>query len=333
MMKPPAYWQNDPQKPGLIERLTSPLGDLYGDAVAKKLANTDGQRVAAPVICVGNITMGGVGKTPFTAYLAAQLQEKGRKPAILMRGYGGRLKGPVAVTDIHRAADVGDEALLLRRTAPVIVSADRPAGAALAFDQGADVVVMDDGFQNPSLHKDLSFVVIDAKAGLGNQRVFPAGPLRERAVDGLARADAVLLIGDDGAENAHRRFGIPLDKVVLTARLTTDVQSLNLNQPVIAFAGIGRPEKFFDGLEAGGINVLSRHPFPDHHPYREADIRRLIAEAKNAGATLVTTEKDAVRLPSIVQHEVIAVPALLHLNDPEKLDPLLDQAIAQTKGP
>jgi tetraacyldisaccharide 4'-kinase len=267
-----------------------------------------------PVICIGNLTAGGSGKTPVAIAIAQMLIARGRTVFFLTRGYGGKAKGPLCVTGDENAAHVGDEALLLARTAPVIVAADRAAGAKRARREGADVIVMDDGHQNFSLHKNLSLVVVDGQAGFGNRRMIPAGPLREPVAQGLARADAVIVMGDGdpGLEGFAGRL--------LRAHLAVDAAPL-AGQPVFAFAGIGRPQKFFDSLATAGVQLMGARAFADHHPYSAAEIAAL----KATGLPLVTTEKDWVRLSPAQRAGIAAVPATARFDDPASLAGLLDR--------
>jgi tetraacyldisaccharide 4'-kinase len=251
------------------------------------------------VLCVGNPTVGGSGKTPTALALARLLMDAGERPFLLSRGYGGRLSGPVRVdTEHHRADDVGDEPLLLARGAPTVIARDRVAGARVARAAGASVIVLDDGFQNPALAKDLSILVIDGRRGTGNGRVFPAGPLRAPLAAQFERAHAVLIIGDGpaGAMTAHDAELRGL--TVFRGRLVPDSASVAAlaGGRVLAFAGIGDPEKFFATLRDAGIDVVIARGFPDHHRFTAGEAAALVAEADRAGLTLVTTEKDFVRL-------------------------------------
>jgi tetraacyldisaccharide 4'-kinase len=294
-MREPGFWH---APPGAAAALLGPLAAIYG-AVAGWRLRQSGRRAGIPVICVGNLTLGGAGKTPTALAVGTSLTEAGARPFFLTRGYGGRLSGPRQVDPaIHTASDVGDEPLLLARIAPTIVAHDRVAGAAAARAAGASVIVMDDGFQNPRLAKDLSIIVVDAKSGVGNGRLFPAGPLRAPLDAQLDRAQVLLVIGegDDAATvvAAARQRSIP----IFTARLISapgDITAL-AGKPVLAFAGIGDPRKFFATLTASGADVRARHAFADHHPYTGGDAAALLAEAQAGGLTPVTTEKDMVRL-------------------------------------
>jgi tetraacyldisaccharide 4'-kinase len=294
-MREPAFWR----KPaGAAAALLAPFAAVYGAVAASRL-HQPGQRAGIPVICVGNLTLGGAGKTPTALAVGALLKAAETRPFFLTRGYGGRLSGPVQV-DLasHTASDVGDEPLLLAHTAPTIVARNRVAGAAAARATGATVIVMDDGFQNPSLAKDLSIIVIDSQSGIGNGRVFPAGPLRAPVDAQLDRAQALMVIGEgDGAAatiTTARKRSIP----IFTAHLTpapSDIAAL-AGKPVLAFAGIGDPEKFFATLIAADIDVRIRRAFADHHPYTGSDAAALLAEAQAGGLVPVTTEKDIARL-------------------------------------
>jgi tetraacyldisaccharide 4'-kinase len=252
-----------------------------------------------PVICVGNYHTGGAGKTPTALALVKLLRDLGETPVVLSRGYGGRLRGPVMVDpDRHLASDVGDEPLMLARTVPVAVARERLDGLALAKSQGATVIVMDDGFQNPAIAKDASLIVIDANRGLGNACVFPAGPLRAPLPPQIDRTDALIIIGEGGAADTVAASVTAQNKPVLQARLRADeaaVASLR-GRRVLAFAGIGDPERFFRTLRANGIEVISQRAFADHHSFTQSEIEQLAAEAKRDALTMVTTEKDLARL-------------------------------------
>jgi tetraacyldisaccharide 4'-kinase len=291
-MREPAFWREPRGMAGVL----SPLATVYGAIAARRMAQP-GAAAGAPVFCVGNLTVGGAGKTPTAIALAKLLLEAGRRPFMLSRGYGGRLAGPVRVdAAIHGAADVGDEPLLLARVAPAIVSRDRVAGAAAACAAGADVLVMDDGFQNPALRKDFSLLVVDGTRGIGNGLVLPAGPLRAPLETQLARADALLVIGDPaGAQPVlSAASGLP----VFHGRLEPDQAMLAALRPckVLAFAGIGDPGKFFVTLADAGVDVRVRRPFGDHHNYRRSEAAGLLARAAREELVLVTTEKDVARM-------------------------------------
>lgn len=294
-MKAPAFWS---APPGLAAMLLRPAAYLYGSVAGRRMAEA-GTRAAIPVVCIGNVTVGGSGKTPTAIAIASLLRELKRRPAFLTRGYRGRLHGPVAVDPVrHEAGDVGDEALLLARHAPTIVARDRPAGAALAAATGADLVVMDDGLQNPSLVKDLTIAVFDGLAGIGNGRVLPAGPLRAPLSGQWPRIDAVVIVGSgregDRISAEARLRGIPVLSAALRAR--PEALSQLRDQRVLAFAGIGRPAKFFETCRECGIDVVATREFPDHHAFTQAEITGLLDLAERNGLVPITTEKDEVRL-------------------------------------
>jgi tetraacyldisaccharide 4'-kinase len=294
-MREPAFWQPPST---WLSRLLLPLAAIYGEIAGGRMAR-QGIAVGIPVLCVGNYHVGGAGKTPTTLALVALLRELGETPVVLSRGYGGQLRGPVKVdVSRHNAADVGDEPLMMARQVTVVISRDRVGGAALARSTGASVIVMDDGFQNPAVAKDASIIVIDGDRGLGNGRVLPAGPLRAPLDLQIARTDALVIVGNGAAAAGVASLVASKGGPVLTARLVTDEASLSAlrGKRVLAFAGIGDPGRFFRTLRNAGVDVVIEKAFPDHHPYASADIDALAAQAQRDGLTLVTTEKDLVKL-------------------------------------
>jgi tetraacyldisaccharide 4'-kinase len=308
-MREPSFWW---RPPGLMSGLLSPLAAIYGAVVAWRMAQP-GRAAGIPVICVGNLTLGGAGKTPTAIAVAQILDAAGRRPIVLSRGYGGELAGPVGVDPArHRSAEVGDEPLLLARFAPTIVSRDRSAGADAARAAGAGTIVMDDGFQSPGLQKDRSILVMDGRRGIGNGKVFPAGPLRAPLQSQLRRAQALLVIGSGAAGEAVAAMAqeLALAPPVFHGRLVPDAQALAVlkDRPVLAFAGIGDPEKFFATLRDAGIDVRAEVPFPDHHRYRRFEARDLIERAGREGLVPVTTEKDLARLAG--QDDLAALAAI-----------------------
>lgn len=325
-MKAPAFWS---RPPGLAAAALAPLGVLYETAGKIRRALAQPERLPVPVICVGNISAGGTGKTPTVLFLLRRLAELGFAPHALSRGYGGSARTPLRVDPArHGAALTGDEPLLLAAAGPVWVARDRAAGARAAVAAGAGCVVMDDGHQNPALVKDLSIVVVDGGAGFGNRRVIPAGPLRESVAVGLARADLTLVIGDDcfNATADAAALGAP----VLTGRLAPDPAAAAAlrGRRVFAFAGIGRPEKFFATLREIGADIVETQSFPDHHPFAAAEADDLLRRAAALGALPTTTAKDRTRLPSGAREAVAVLPVDLVLVDD---DALLTRALQRLK--
>lgn len=321
-MKAPQFWT---EPPGLRSALLAPFAAIWTASTRRRLART-GEDIGLPVICVGNLNVGGTGKTPLVMDLCQRLAD--HAPHVVSRGYGGAEKGPLQVDAArHTAARVGDEPLLLSAFGPVWVAEDRVKGAKAAKDAGAKTVVLDDGFQNPSLAKTASILVIDAAVGFGNGRVIPAGPLREPIADGLARADLAVVIGAP----EHRRTFLAahsLPCAVAEAELKPLPTGMDWkNLKVLAFAGIGRPEKFFDTIKTAGAEIISKRAFGDHAPYRADLLKRLLAEAQAKGAQLVTTEKDAVRLPSEFRPNVLTFPVRLQFADDTALKDLIEKTV------
>lgn len=326
------------EPPGIVAKLLSPLGAIYGAAAAARMRRP-GTRAAVPVICVGNLTLGGAGKTPTALALANFLAAKGERPVFLSRGYGGSNRGPVVVElERHRAVEVGDEPLLLARAFPTVIARDRVAGAALATEHEATVLVLDDGFQNPDLQKDLSVLVVDGARGIGNGAVFPAGPLRAPLDMQVERAQLVVRVGEgSGADRVLKRAtakGVP----TLMARLTPDrrVAATLAGRKLFAFAGIGHPEKFFATLRGLGATIVEARPFPDHHRYSGREAREMLASAKARGLQPVTTEKDLARMqgePSLNELAAAAqtLPVQLEFADPDAMRTLLERALAKAR--
>jgi len=326
MMHDPSFWW---RKPGLRATLLAPLAAAYGRIATQRMAR-QGKRAGVPVLCVGNFTLGGAGKTPAVIAIAAMLAAAGERVFCLSRGYGGRIAGPRLV-DAHadHAVEVGDEPLLLARAAPTIVARDRVAGANLAKAQGATVVLMDDGLQNAALTKDFTLAVVDGRRGIGNARVFPAGPLRAPLDKQLQRSDALLVVGEGGGADdvvaAARARGLPVlhGKLVPDAAAGAELKG----RKVLAFAAIGDPEKFFASAYEAGIDVAERRSFPDHHRFSGEEAASLIMDAEHGGLALLTTEKDRARMAGYPLTETLAarvhvLPVTLVLREADELQQL-----------
>lgn len=322
-MKPPRFWASglDPRSreaAPLTRALLTPFSVLYAFVVNRKLKSAQPVDAGLPVICIGNLTVGGVGKTPVVQAVRAYLSDAGLHSASLSRGYGGKLKGPLKVSsEEHTAGDVGDEPLMLASSGESWIGADRATAAQAMKKAGVQAIVMDDGHQNHGLRKTLSLIVIDASAAFGNGHVIPKGPLREPVMSGLARADAVILIGEGETPPEITQSGRPIWRAKLVP------QSQPPAGPLVAFAGIGRPEKFFDGLKAAGASLAEEVPFPDHHAFTSSDLDYLKTLATERGATLITTEKDHVRLPPEMREQVAVFPIAAQFEMPTALDDML----------
>ncbi|MTI00593.1 tetraacyldisaccharide 4'-kinase [Roseibium sp. RKSG952] len=341
MKSAPSFWWKS--TPGLWSRLLAPVGFVYGTITAWRMFQPHKARSKVPVICIGNFVVGGTGKTPFSIKLAELLIQHGKRPAFLLRGYGGTERGPLLVDpEKHHAGQVGDEALLLAGIAPTVISADRVQGAAQLEKRGPDIILMDDGFQNPSLFKTLSIVLVDRHVGTGNGRCVPAGPLRAPLSRQILKADSLVVVGspysDAGAVSGTIGLASKLGLRVFHAQLVPKSGPV-LEGRYIAFAGIGRPQKFFATLEERGVDVVEQIAFPDHHAFSAKDAGHLITRSADTCARLITTSKDMMRLRGMTGD---AFRKLLECTDvfevemeidaPEHLLQLIDQAAADSKS-
>jgi tetraacyldisaccharide 4'-kinase len=326
-MRAPDFWNEPPgSSVSLLAGLLTPVGAALDAAGRLRRAVVRPYRAPVPVICVGNLVVGGSGKTPVALSLAGMLAGRGIATAIVMRGYGGRLAGPVRVDPRRHDSDaVGDEPLLASASAPCWIARDRAAGVRAAVADGAQAIILDDGFQNPRVAKDLSLVVIDAANGFGNGRLLPAGPLREGIAAGLARADAIVLVGEPPTADAFAAF----DRPVLRASVMPVGSTPAAGTPIVAFAGIGRPEKFFATLRDLNVRLVAERGFPDHHIYQAHELAALRGEAATTGARLLTTRKDWLRLPSAERAGIEALDVELRWRDPVAIDALLAPLITR----
>lgn len=336
-LRSPRWWYG---KPGAVSSALTPVATLYSHLAERRAQRLPVYSSHLPVICIGNFTVGGSGKTPTAIAVAELLKMAGERPAFLTRGYGGKTLGPKRVTPEMDAADVGDEPLLLAQHAPTVVAADRQQGARVTETLDASVIVMDDGFQNPSLTKDLSLVVLDAKSGIGNGLVMPAGPLRAPLEPQIDKADALIVIGEGAKGAAIAERFTAAGKLVLKARFqpTQDTRWLSV-LPAIAFAGIAQPKKFFDTLGQAGARIEETRSFPDHHRYTEKQAQQLLNDAQSKSCMLVTTEKDWVRLPEDrdtpqgeLKFRSRPLPVAIKIGDEAALGDLVTSALAKKRG-
>lgn len=316
MMKEPWFWREKTLAARIVSASLTPAAALYDAVRRTRNALIRPYPAPLPVICIGNASLGGVGKTPFALMLGGLLKSRGVDAHFITRGFGGALKGPIRVdAEMHHALDVGDEALLLAATAPTWLSHDRPAGALAAKLAGAEAVIMDDGFQNPTLDKTFSFLLTEAGNGGGNSRMFPAGPLREPAAEALARASAQVFIwaGKDSPRRYQETAGLPTFNAWLEPAGEVDPRR------VVAFCGIGRPERFFNALAAAGFELAECIAFPDHYRYGDTALRRLSKTATAKSARLITTEKDMTRISGLIRSRIDVFRVEMRCDNPEAL--------------
>jgi len=335
MSEAPPFWF---QKPGIAAWLLSPISAIYGRLSARRMMFSHRYEAHVPVICIGNFIAGGAGKTPTALAMAKVAKKAGFKPGFLSRGYGGNISTATRVdVDVHNARDVGDEPLLLAAVAPTIVSADRPSGAKLLEENGVDIILMDDGFQNPSLLKDVSLVVIDSRRGLGNGFCMPAGPLRANMKQQLFKLSALLLIGRAEAAAQLVRQVAKMAKPIIQADIETKSPSKFKGKKVLAFAGIADPSKFYASLEKAGADIVVKRGFHDHHAFSNEDCRDLMQRAKSENLTLVTTEKDHIRLAKMgnaqeaLREAALALRIELVFENPKMIELLLNDALSSAK--
>ena len=330
MRTAPEFWEKEP---GLAADLLLPIGAAWDAASRVRRALARPYRAPVPVICVGNLVAGGAGKTPVALALTAYLSARGIAVHVVTRGYGGRLAGPVRVDPArHDAVAVGDEALLLASRAPCWVARLRSAGIAAAVAAGANAILLDDGFQNPTIAATLALIVVDAVYGFGNRRVMPGGPLRESLRRGLARADGVVLLATEGETRPHQPIDTDDSRPIVSAVLAAVDGARLTGSRAVAFAGIGRPEKFFATLRGLGVELVDARRFPDHHPFRSGEIAELRRTAARENARLVTTAKDYVRVPPTARAGIEVLEVEVRWLDLAALDSLLGPDMLSARG-
>ena len=326
----PDFWYNVSLKINPFKKIFLWLLSLLFSAGAffkKQLTRT--RAVSKPVICIGNLTIGGAGKTPTTLSIAQYLKGKGKAVAIISRGYKGELKGPLHVGPTHHTAlEVGDEPLLMAHSFETWISANRYKGAKAAIDQGADIILLDDGLQHPTLKQDLKICVVNTNQKFGNENRIPLGPLRENLQKGLERIDAILTVSN----TLEERFSLNIQKPLLRTEIALNKKDWAAlkDKKLIAFAGLAHPEKFFETLRLEKFNILKTLPFPDHYTYTQKDLKKLINLAEQEQAQLVTTQKDWVRLPKEFQEQIAQLRITLEYQDPHLLRRLLDPFLKES---
>jgi tetraacyldisaccharide 4'-kinase len=331
-LKTPDFWYRKPdQQPSAGEMALMPVARIYEMLYHLHQSSKSAYKAGVPVVCIGNIVAGGTGKTPTAIALLKFIREAGfaQNPHFLIRGYGGSETGPVLVDPVmHSAWEVGDEALILVRNAPTVVATDRAEGARFSERRGADLILMDDGLQNPGIHKDLKLVVVNGEMGFGNEKLIPAGPLRQPLIEGLKNADACILIGNDERGALEN---LPAGKPVIKAKLMSRPDSIvDRDAKYLAFAGLGYPDKFFKFLKDNvGLNVVETIRFADHCPYTEYDMRVLKAKADALGARLITTEKDILRIPCQDDIRIDVMPVSMVFDDVDALNAVIKSALTK----
>ena len=326
MLKTPNFWF---KKDSFLITILYPLSKLYIFFSKLRHQKTKAVSLKTPLICVGNATVGGAGKTPTSIAIAKLLKNLNLKPGFLTRGYGGETKGPFRVNALyHTAKQMGDESLILAQHTPTYVAKDRAKGGQKMDGLNLDALIMDDGYQNPSLKKDISFLVIDGQTGFGNDHVFPAGPLREPVEDAVERADALVIIGSpsDNVSKVLSTTSVPIFPATVKSLFP---ENIDKETKLIAFSGIAFPDKFFNSLKDNGYHLLKKIPFADHHFYTEKDFSNLREKARSVGAKLITTEKDYVRLTKAQKKYVSYVPIELCWKNKKEITTFLKAKIKE----
>jgi tetraacyldisaccharide 4'-kinase len=336
MIEAPRFWWL--QRLSAPALLLAPFAGLYGAVAGRRMRKPPRATAPIPVICIGNYVVGGAGKTPTALAVAKIARGMGLKPGFLTRGYGGKAPPPLMVDPaLHGAAEVGDEALLLAAAGPVVVSPDRPAGLPLLAESGVDLIIMDDGFQNPSLRKDLTLVVVDGAAGIGNGRVIPSGPLRAPLRTQIVRSDAVIVVGPGKPGDRMVRRIARAGRIVLRGTIAPAARRNWAERPFLAFAGIGRPEKFFNTLDRAGVPLADVKGFPDHHLYSEDDARKLLARADQEGLGLITTSKDHARLARLdgerakLRERVVVFDVAMRFENDDRIAALIAETVRKVR--
>lgn len=325
----PSFWRKPKGWAAVLRELLMPLTVIYYSVFLWRKAKITPEKLSVPVWCVGNITIGGSGKTPFAIMLAEELKKRGKKPAFLSRGFGGAVRTDVVkVMPTHTSLEVGDEPLLLARAAPCYVCTNRVEAARAAIKDGADILIMDDGFQHFTLHKDVSFLLVDGTFGYGNYGIIPGGPLREPPHKAYKRAQCVVMVGEDKAQ-PFKKFPLPAALPLHHTKMNADPDWLEKNQNIRhqkfhAFAGIALPEKFFETLQLLGFELASKKPYPDHYHFQSFELKDMLRKAAENGATLITTEKDAARLPKDFLEKIVVFPIKMTARDPNAFATMLD---------